>query len=439
MSYNWKRFWCPREGSFSLSDGGYLYKPDSDKYNIYNPEVVPFDSIAEIPCLILLGEPGIGKTSAMKAEREAIDKKVESEGDKTLWLNLSSYSSEDRLIHNLFENKTFVSWEKGEYRLHIFLDSLDECLLRIDNLASLLIDELEKYPVERLYLRIACRTAYWKNKLEDRFKKIWGKNEVNVYELVPLRRIDVIEAAEDNDLDATVFLSEIDRKNAVPFAIKPITLKFLINSYSKNGQLPDDQTELYSEGCRCLCEEINEDRPENARKLAPEQRLIIASRIAAITIFSKRYAIWTGTDLGDVPEEDVKIQRLSGGNESFDNNRFDVTVEAIRETLDTGLFSSRGPNRIGWAHQTYAEYLAARYLVQHDMPLAQITSLITHPGDPEGKLIPQLHGTAAWLSTMSDDVFRHIMRVDPYVLLRSDLRNVDNKYKETIIDMLLKL
>jgi len=213
MNYSWKRFWCPREGRFSLSDGGYLWDPDSDEYHIYNPDVVPFDSIAENPCLILLGEPGIGKTSAMKAEKESIDKKIESEGDKTLWLDLRSYGSEDRLIRNLFENETFISWEKGDYQLHLFLDSLDECLLRIDSLAALLIDELKKYPVERLYLRIACRTAYWKNKLEDEFKEIWGENAVKVYELVTLRRIDVIDAAEANDFDVTEFLSEIGHKN----------------------------------------------------------------------------------------------------------------------------------------------------------------------------------------------------------------------------------
>jgi hypothetical protein len=26
--YPWKRFWCPREGSYSLADGGFLADPD---------------------------------------------------------------------------------------------------------------------------------------------------------------------------------------------------------------------------------------------------------------------------------------------------------------------------------------------------------------------------------------------------------------------------
>jgi len=63
--YNWKRFWYPMTGNIDLSDRGYLYDPDSEYGHIFNPEVVPFESIETVPCLVLLGEPGIGKTPAI--------------------------------------------------------------------------------------------------------------------------------------------------------------------------------------------------------------------------------------------------------------------------------------------------------------------------------------------------------------------------------------
>ena len=63
--YNWKRFWCSRSRQFSLADTGYLYNPDAEWGNIYNPDLVTLDKIANIPCLILLGEPGIGKSEEM--------------------------------------------------------------------------------------------------------------------------------------------------------------------------------------------------------------------------------------------------------------------------------------------------------------------------------------------------------------------------------------
>jgi len=441
QAYDWKRFWCPRTGSINLSDGGYLYDPESEFGRIYNPDVVPFESLASVPCLALLGEPGIGKTHAMQAERKAIDTKIEKEGDQTLWLDLRSYGSEDRLVRNLFETRTFPSWAKGIHRLHLFLDSLDECLLRIDTLSALLVDEFKRYPTERLYLRIACRTADWPKSLEDGLRQLWGDDAVGVYELTPLRRVDVIEATKANDLAPEAFLGEIDRMEVVPLAIKPVTLDFLLNTYRRNGQLPSTQAELYLQGCRLLCEETSESR-RDARLMGAftaGQRMAVAARIAAVTVFANRYAIWTGVDQGDVPEEDTTIEELSGRNESVDGEQFQVTEAAVREALATGLFSSRGPSRMGWAHQTYAEFLTARYLVEHEMTLTQMMSLIVHPGDPDGKIVPQLHEPTAWLAGMVPAVFRAVMGVDPEVLLRSDVATAEVRDRASLVETLLGL
>ena len=436
--YNWKRFWYPRTGIIDLSDRGYLYDPDSEYGHIYNPDVVPFESIETVPCLVLLGEPGIGKTRTMDAERNAIDARVEQEGGQTLWLDLNSYGSEDRLVRELFGSPEFDSWRNGTHRLHVFLDSLDECLLEIRKLATLLLDEFKKYPVERLYLRIACRTADLPNVLEEGLEELWGKDALGVYELAPLRRVDVIEAAKANELDYNAFLQEIDRMEAVPLAIKPITLKFLLGTYKRTGKLLSTQKELYLEGCRLLCEETNESRlgAKRTGKFTADERMAVAARIAAVTIFADRYTIWIGVGMGDVTDEDVAIRNLCGGSESVNDDEIQVSEDTVRETLATGLFSSRGPKRMGWAHQTYAEFLAARYLVQRGMTLSQMMSLITHP---DGKLVPRLHETAAWLACMVPDVFQEIMKIDPEVLLRSDVATADKKDRADLVESLLIL
>ena len=439
--YNFKRFWYPITSELDLSDGGYLYDPESKYGDIYNLDVVPFESIMDIPCLVLLGEPGIGKTCTMQTEQQAIDNKIKTEGGATLWLNLNSFGSEDRLVHSLFEHETFVSWVKGEHQLHVFLDSLDECLLRIDHIAALLIDELKKCPTERLFLRIACRTTDWPNSLEEGMKQLWDKDSVAVYELAPLRRKDVSEAAEVNKFDSVKFLREIDRKEIVPLAIKPITLNFLINNYRDAHQFPLTQTKLYRKGCRLLCEETNQSRIDSKRTgvLTAGQRMAVAAKIAAITVFANRYAIWTSVDQGNVPVEDVMVQDLCGGNESINEDEFFVNEEAVRETLATGLFSSSGSNRLSWAHQTYAEFLASHYLVQSNATLTQILDQLIYPGDPEKKLIPQLNEIAAWLAGMLPDVFRAIMESNPEILLRSDMATIDANDRAKLTESLLEL
>ena len=254
--YNWKRFWCPREGRMSLDDGGYLFDLDSELGRFYNNSCVPFESIEDTVCLALLGEPGIGKSTAMNLQKTLINYRIAETGGASLWINLNAYQTDLKLCQEIFENSTFQTWQKGEHKLHLFLDSLDECRLYIKNVANILVKEFKNYPVKRLFLRIACRTADWPNSLEKGLKDLWGENSVGVYELTPLRRIDVIEAAKANGLNPEEFLPEIERMKVVPFAIKPVTLQFLINIYKRSGQFPQGQAELYYQGCKILCEEI---------------------------------------------------------------------------------------------------------------------------------------------------------------------------------------
>jgi len=62
----------------------------------------------------------------------------------------------------------------------------------------------------------------------------------------------------------------------------------------------------------------------------------------------------------DIPDGDSPIEELASGTEAVGSERFHVGEEEIRETLSTGLFNSRGPERMGWGHQTYAEFFGSQ-------------------------------------------------------------------------------
>lgn len=439
VTYNWKRYWHLRGTSIRLEDGGYLSDPDALYGHILNPNAVSLASMINTRCLILLAEPGMGKTRTMEMWQREIEPDVKAQGAENLYFNLRSYSSEDRLIRNLFDHSTVKTWAVGTHRLHLFLDSLDEGLLGINTLAALLGDELSRYPVDRLSLRIACRTAEWPLGLEHRLRELWGKDAVDVYELAPLRRVDVAEAARTKQIDADDFLTQIAQMNVVPLAIKPVTLDLLLNTYQRDGQLPTTQADLYHKGCRLLCEEVSSSRRDAGRMgvFTPDQRLAAAGRIAAVTIFSNRNAVWVSADRGDVPSDDVTLYDFTIETERADPLGGDQQV--LNEVLATGLFSSRGPNRLGWAHQTYAEFLAAWFVNQQRLSLTQLLSLLEHPDDRERKLVPQLHETSAWLAGMRHDVFHRIMTTDPEVLLRSDIATATDQDREMLVTRLLTL
>ncbi len=439
--YDWKRFWCPRSAHINLGDRGYLTDPESEYGKYANPELVRLEAIADVPCLVLLGEPGIGKSQELINLKDYTEKNLDS-GNKILELNLRSCTS---LKEDLFQDEQFLAWKDGTHRLYLFLDSLDEGLLQIQTLATQLVDTFKKSQyrdkLSCLYLRIACRTAVFPNFLEEGLKELWQESNVGIYELAPLRRIDVQASVAAHGLNANTFLHEVDRKGVVPFAIKPITLKFLLNTFEKNnGQFPADQTlvDLYLDGCRSLCEEQNQSRRGSRQigKLDVTQRVIVAARIAAVTVFANRFAVWTEPSSGNVPREDVLLEELCLGDEIANERQLQVTRDAIEEVLDTGLFSSRGSGRMGWAHQTYAEFLAAWYMARHEVSLDKIQALIFSSEDPEHRLIPQLHETAAWVASMRADVLQDIIKTDPDVLLRSDIPT-DSNLRKQIVSCLL--
>jgi len=106
--FNWKRFWCPRGGTFNLSDKGFLSDPESTWGKYLNPELVTFRQLAEIPCLALLGEPGMGKTWALNHDGVLAEEAATREGGIVIRRDLRSFGSEDRLMRSLFES---AEWE----------------------------------------------------------------------------------------------------------------------------------------------------------------------------------------------------------------------------------------------------------------------------------------------------------------------------------------
>jgi hypothetical protein len=417
---------------------GFLEDPETPVGRQSNSHLKTMDELLGLLCLILLGEPGMGKTTTVSQSRAAIEKEIQARGGRVLWLDLHSYKDESRLFRDMFESEDFAAWKSGNGEMHLFLDSYDECLLRIETLSSLIAEELKRLPLDRFRLRIACRGAVWPNSFEVQLKTLWSENEFAAYELAPLRKCDVLEAAVAGDLtDPTAFMKAVDEKQVVPLAIKPITLQFLLNTYRKDGIFPRRQADLYREGCLLLADEVNPERRDSGLMgfLPAPERMAVAGRIAAATVFGGRSAIWTGIDKGDVPREDVKVSSLSGSKVIVDGNSLPVSEPSVRDALTCALFASKEPQRIGWAHQSYAEYLAAWHLVEQRLSKTQLASLLYHSADR--RVVPQLYGVAGWLAVLNPDIFDQIVRTDPDLILSADVAGLDESLRASTVGGLL--
>lgn len=442
QNFDWKRFWCPPEGKLGLDELGFLHNPEDKYFEYIESDAVPFEKIQSTPCLILLGEPGIGKSNAIETEKNTLDLKIDKENELILYKNLKDYNSEEYLRKNIFESKEWIKFKEGNLNLHFFLDSLDEVRVRIHSVTRLILNELKETATDRLFLRIICRTAEWPLSFQIGLSQLWEKNKVKVYELTPLRLKDIETASEILKINSNDFIHAISEKNAGALASKPVTLHFLLDLFKKDGQFPKSRFDLYEKGCWLLCKEPDPERSEKENlnkeyvgKFTSEQRFIAASRIASILACCNNVAVQKDSLYSEIQEGCATVNELIGGKEKSNSELFNITEDVIKETLATGLFSSRGQNLLGFAHQTYQEFLAARYL--KDVPFEQVKSLLFHPHD-ENKIIPQLYETTAWLAGHRQDIFSHILKTEPEILLRSDVDILDDKHKENLTAALLE-
>lgn len=435
--FNWKRFWKPRvisqpvENKIAPLDLSPIFHPGED--------LVPLEDLVNVPCLILLGDPGIGKSTEILKICSSLRNQT-TDDYEILQLDLRDYQTDIRLFDVLRRNTVIQRWLNSPHVLQLFFDSLDEGLLAINTLATALPSEFSTLPLERLYLRIACRTADWPPILEKSLRDLWENEQVKVFELTPLTRSDIVIAAESLGIDKEKFLKEIIDNEVEPLATIPVTLNFLLKKYNQDSTLPERKAELYLEGCQLLCTEQNQSRVTSGRagKLTLEQRMIIAARIAAVSIFSNRSAVWIDTQSTDVPGGDIIKTELVSGVEQINGQDFSIGLEEIDEALGTTLFSSRGTGRLGWSHHTYAEFLAAWYLIEHKVDVPRILNLIVHPSFSD-HLIPQLHETVAWLANFSPEIFREVINIEPQILLLSDVAISDIEDRAQLVETYLKL
>jgi hypothetical protein len=68
--YPWPRFWVPRDGVIDLSDAGFLRDPADWLAPLHAP--APLAALQRWRSLALLGEPGIGKSTALKDEADRV-------------------------------------------------------------------------------------------------------------------------------------------------------------------------------------------------------------------------------------------------------------------------------------------------------------------------------------------------------------------------------
>lgn len=311
---------------------------------------------------------------------------------------------------------------------------------RASSLPEELNEELKQHlRARRMRLLISCRVAEWPATLSGLFDRLWG-DEWRALELAPLTSDDIAVAASTHGLNAEKVLEHIRSSGVEALAGRPITLRFLLRGGFGDGSMPITQSSLYERGCMFLCTEWNEARLAAGATghLSAEQRLTVAKRLAALSLFGQRILVVTRPQLQPHPSE-LSSAESAGGTEGQGASQVAVDEQALREVTSTALFSSGVEGRHRWSHQTYPEFLAACFLVESGLSDHRVMQLLTQPGDVSGRIAFPLREVAAWIAALRPDMGRTIARRDPAALLYSAALPTSDEEREILLEAILQL
>ena len=400
---------------------------------------------SENGALVLLGEPGSGKTTAIAKLIENI------QGESNTLLEPPILVDGVRLTDATFESLLGRVLRRLPLREAPSLSARD--VRSQSNLSLLLvIDQLDESPMLRrlapeieavlsgrdasgLRVIIACRTADYPAEITGVLKTAIG--DCVLADLAPLTRNESIQLADSSHVSGEQLVVAAVAVGVGHLASVPLTLGLLVRSYSETGVLPHTASDVLAHGVRLLADENDPNRRTEMSICGVDVRLAIARRTAAYLLMAGRRTIWIGPDL-QASSQDLRSSSLVGGSELLPAGPVPITAEAAQETLSTSLFTGRGDGRLAFQHSSIAAFLAAQYLIEREVPAAQLRTLFLVSTEDKICSIPAtLRETAAWLVVLAPQNSKWLCEADPESLA-SHSRLVDSSaIRKLVVDSLL--
>ncbi|MEZ4265250.1 MAG: HEAT repeat domain-containing protein [Myxococcota bacterium] len=452
------RFWASADSQPPVDGAGYL------RADFERSRVRPLADFEAVPCLVLLGDAGMGKSSEITGEVARLETRFTPDA-LVRRVDLGSTSDDYGLRMAVFSDAGLDSPtrtlrdgpESGEPTLYLLLDGLDEARLEVAETIRVLsaeIERLDELARRRLRLRVSCRTSTWPafSELGTALKKWWGEAEqFQILQLAPLRFEDM-EALTRSELkdSSQDFITQLRAHNqALRLGSRPLWLESLHDVYADQGRLPNSLRELFERGCRAMCARRKGDPPAG---LSADERLAVARRIAAVSVLTGRDVIvavdqvrglgWTEgaserlqlADFGIGLEPVLDLSGRTGGQVPVDEMALRET--ATRTQLFTGSLEQH-PARVQFVHRSYSEFLAAWKLSSLTLPVARIYEYLSREVAGLTAIVPQFHGVAAWLAAFSRAFWHRIVATEPEILLSGDVLAADSEMKARLVEALL--
>lgn len=422
----------------------YLYPKRIRINNDENIRMIPLLDVLgrEKNHLVILGQPGAGKTTSMKYICQSIffdEKFYPKEFGYPILIKLREFNNTQKgkesagivieHIFNLFGLK--VENEKSKEKTtitqvniaknNLVLELLDKLnvLLILDGFDELIfkshreiilgeIGNIANY-LENSKLVVTSRTADYN----------YSNESISVYEICPLNDLQINEFASKwlGSEHAGKFIKEVENSPYNDTAIRPLTIAHLCAIYERIGKIPDKPKTVYRKIVNLLLEEWDEQRGvKRSSKYAlfeVDRKFEFLSSLAFHLTTKNGRAIFSKKDLLIV-YQDIYVD--------FDLERKDAKDVINDVESHTGLFVQAGYDFYEFAHKSIQEYLTAEYIVKLPKMLDQ------------KRLVERLPNELAITVTISSNPSLYFTELVNNNLLKMDLPNT---FIQTFINRLI--
>lgn len=353
---------------------------------------------------VLLGEPGAGKSTALKNE-------AEQTGGQYLRIDEFIYLDPDPA----WQGKT------------LFLDGLDE--VRASGTGAGLLLQLRNQlgRLGKPAFRIACRAADWNGSADkDELEVATPDGKISVLCLELLSENDILTILQHNHgvTDPVAFVASAEARGVADLLANPQTLEMLAKAI-RGADWPGSRDDTYRLACEKLAEEHNKQHrlAKRDKPVLVDQILDAAGQLCAVMLLADRNGVAT---------------ELAGASE-----RFPVLEEFLppdptsaRQAIGSKLFRPDDiEERLQPVHRSVAEYLAARWLGKQidakGLPLPRLLTLLL---GADGGVVAGLRGLFAWLAVHCLSVRSRLIEADPLTaVLYGDVKPMSPSDKRAIL------
>ncbi|HDR9226764.1 TPA: hypothetical protein QDB19_002982 [Burkholderia vietnamiensis] len=416
--------------------------------------------------VIVLGEPGSGKSEELKAQRQ---KRAES-----FLLGLERLVNEP-VAHILSEDEMerFRRWQRGDGDALFLLDAVDESKLRHDDDFAYAIERLSKEigpALSRCRFVVTSRVSEWRAETDLRMvmERLLAKppelkldsdqgtdaesQTVDIAHSAPNEPavvVAVLQSLTPSQVrlfveqrgapDGAEFLAALQKSNTFAFAGRPLDVTHLYSYWKENRQLNSLTGVVEFMVNKLLAEVASKEKLDPLQPAAAREG---AEYLAAAALLCKNLKF-------SIPDEghfvdDVRLSPEMVLPETW-------KPEERRALMNRALFDSASRGALAFHHRSHIEYLTARWVervMAHNCSFEAMTDLLFAEVDGKTTLRASLAPVAAWLVTEGLEPWRlrlaelilqvapeiHLQHGDPAALplsyRRQVLAHIARKYED---------